>query len=77
VIKHADTREVTIKLNGCDQPASVEVIDRGAGFVVSELTPQRGHLGLASMAERARELGWVMTIDSIPGQGTHVKVQEQ
>jgi signal transduction histidine kinase len=76
VIKHAGTHEVTIKLNGCDRPASVEVIDDGAGFVVSELTPQRGHMGLASMAERAREIGWSMTIESQPGQGTHVKVIE-
>jgi signal transduction histidine kinase len=76
VIKHAGAREVTIKLNGCDHPASLEVIDHGAGFVVSELTPQRGHMGLASMAERARELGWSMTIESQPGQGTCVKVSE-
>ena len=76
VIKHAGTHEVTIKLNACDQPASVEVIDHGAGFVVSELTPQRGHMGLASMAERAREFGWTMTIDTQPGQGTCVKVIE-
>jgi signal transduction histidine kinase len=74
VIKHAGTREVTIKLNLCDQPACVEVIDRGAGFVVNELAPQRGHMGLASMAERARELGWTLTIDAQPGQGTCVKV---
>ena len=77
VVKHAGTREVTIRLNLGDRPACVEVIDRGAGFVVNELAPQRGHLGLASMAERARELGWTMTIDSQPGQGTRVKVQEQ
>jgi len=75
-IKHAGTREVTIKLNACDHPASVEVIDHGAGFVVSELTPQRGHMGLASMAERAREFGWTLTVDSQPGQGTCVKVSE-
>ena len=76
VIKHAGTREVTIHLNLCDQPASVEVIDQGAGFAVSELTPQRGHMGLASMAERAREFGWTLTVDSQPGQGTCVKVSE-
>ena len=76
VVKHAGTREVTIKLHACDQPASVEVIDHGAGFVVSELTPQRGHMGLASMAERAREFGWTMIIESQPGQGTCVKVSE-
>ena len=76
VVKHAGTREVTIRLNLGEKPASVEVIDRGAGFVVSELTPQRGHMGLVSMAERAREFGWTMTIESQPGQGTRLKVSE-
>jgi signal transduction histidine kinase len=76
VIKHAGTREVTIRLNLDDRPACIEVVDHGAGFAANEVAPQRGHMGLASMAERARELGWAMTIDSIPGQGTCVKVQE-
>ena len=73
-VKHAGTREVTIKLNLYDRPACVEVIDHGAGFVMNEMALQRGHMGLASMAERARELGWTMTIDSQPSQGTCVKV---
>jgi signal transduction histidine kinase len=77
VIKHAGTREVTITLNLNDRPACIEVVDHGAGFVANELAPQRGHMGLASMAERARELGWMVVIDSIPGQGTCVKVQER
>ncbi len=76
VIKHAGTREVTIKLNLCDRPACVEVIDQGTGFVMNEIAPQRGHMGLSSMAERARELGWALTIDSTPGQGTRVRMQE-
>jgi signal transduction histidine kinase len=33
-------------------------------------------MGLAGMAERAREFGWITTIDSQPGQGTRVKVSE-
>jgi signal transduction histidine kinase len=53
------------------------VIDHGTGFVVNDTAPQRGHMGLASMAERARELGWTLAIDSMPGQGTCVKVQER
>jgi signal transduction histidine kinase len=77
VIKHAGTRKVTITLNLGDRPACIEVIDQGAGFAANETTPQRGHMGLASMAERARELGWTVAIDSVPGQGTRVKVQEQ
>ncbi|HTP07415.1 MAG TPA: sensor histidine kinase [Anaerolineae bacterium] len=77
VIKHAGTREVIIKLNACNHPASVEVIDHGAGFVANDLTPQRGHMGLVSMAERAREFGWTMTLESQPGAGTCVKVSER
>jgi signal transduction histidine kinase len=72
VIKHADAREVTIEL----QAHRVEVIDHGMGFAVSELIPQPGHMGLASIAERAKEFGWTMTIESQPGQGTRVKVSE-
>jgi signal transduction histidine kinase len=74
VIKHAGTREVTITLDLRHQPAYVAITDRGAGFVMNDLTPLRGHMGLASMAERARELGWILTIDSQPGRGTCVKV---
>jgi signal transduction histidine kinase len=70
VVKHAGTREVSVKLSA----DGVEVIDHGAGFVVSDIAPQRGHMGLASMAERAREFGWTLSIDSQPGQGTCVKV---
>jgi signal transduction histidine kinase len=28
------------------------------------------------MAERARELGWGLTIESQPGRGTHIRVAE-
>jgi signal transduction histidine kinase len=37
---------------------------------------QRDHLGLAGMAERARELGWSLSIESQPGRGTRVRVEE-
>jgi signal transduction histidine kinase len=33
-------------------------------------------MGLAEMAERAREIGWRLDIDSQPGRGTRVRVEE-
>ena len=33
------------------------MIDYGAGFTVNEFAPQRGHMGLASMAERGGKSG--------------------
>ena len=32
--------------------------------------------GLAGMAERASEIGWALEIKSLPGQGTHIRVEE-
>jgi hypothetical protein len=37
---------------------------------------QRGHLGLAGMSERAREIGWSLSIESRRGQGTRILVSE-
>ena len=50
----------------------LEVEDNGAGF-----DPQReypGHLGLHSMRERAARLEGRLKIDSLPGDGTHLRV---
>jgi signal transduction histidine kinase len=63
------------------QPAYLEIEDHGAGFAPAQAGPagpgrSLSHLGLAGMAERAREMGWKMRIDSQPGRGTRVRVEE-
>jgi signal transduction histidine kinase len=77
VSKHSGVCETIVRLNLAGDHACLEIEDHGRGFQ-SEATPnQRGHLGLAGMSERAREIGWNLSIQSRPGQGTRVLVTEK
>jgi signal transduction histidine kinase len=75
VVKHANTRNANLQLH-MDEPFWIEVNDEGQGF-----DPQQaldgGHVGLASMRERAEEIGWDITIQSAPGAGTRVRVEKK
>jgi len=52
----------------------VRIDDDGAGFDVSTaFQPQRGHLGLASMRERAELAGGRLDIERRPEGGTSVE----
>jgi signal transduction histidine kinase len=51
-------------------------LDRiGRGFNVAEIQngPERGNLGLAGMAERARQVDGRMDFQSSPGEGTEIR----
>jgi len=76
VAKHAGTNEVTVHLDLSREPAWLEIKDRGRGFDPEAALSQEGHLGLASMAERAREIGWSLSIDSRRGFGTRIRLAE-
>ena len=76
VTKHAGVNEATVRLRLVEGAASLEVEDHGRGFPPQAGAGERGHLGLAGMAERARELGWRLTIESQPGRGTRIRVAE-
>jgi signal transduction histidine kinase len=76
VAKHAGVDEATVRLRLAEGDASLEVEDRGRGFPRQGSASERGHLGLAGMAERARDMGWRLTIESQPGHGTRIRVAE-
>jgi signal transduction histidine kinase len=56
--------------------SSLEVEDRGRGFHPDAALDNRGHLGLTGMRERAREIGWSISVSSRPGQGTRICTRE-
>jgi signal transduction histidine kinase len=76
VVKHAGTCEATVRLNLGGDCSFLEVEDHGLGFDPQALLGQQGHLGLAGMAERAQEIGWNLAVDSRPGLGTRIRVEE-
>ena len=77
IYKHAGTCEAFIRVHLECSPAYLEVEDHGRGFDTTGLAPSLGHIGLSGMGERARELGWDLSIDSHPGRGTRVRAQER
>jgi signal transduction histidine kinase len=76
VVKHARTSQASIRLDLSKHGLCLEIEDHGLGFDPQVALSQRGHFGLAGMAERAHELGYNLSIDSRPGEGTLIQVSE-
>jgi len=71
--KHAGASSVRITIEGQDGGVSLRVVDDGEGFAPDpDVTPEPGHLGLATLVERAELAGGWARIDSAPGAGTTV-----
>ena len=73
VVRHASARHCTLRLvltneNGRSAALSVEIRDDGRGLPVD----RRAGVGLASMRERAAELGGTCSIETVPTGGTRV-----
>ena len=77
VAKHAKTCDAVVRLNLGSRPRFLEIEDHGAGFEPDKRGHSLDHIGLAGMADRAQELGWTLRIDSQPGAGTRLRVEEQ
>ncbi len=78
ISKHAQAKEVYIKLEYQSQHVVVSVRDDGVGFdldTVRMTRTRRPSLGLAGMQERAALMKGEVSIQSSPGQGTIVEAR--
>ena len=76
VRKHARANSVAVALESRDGGVLVRVTDDGAGFLQEDAphpVERVGHMGLASIRERAEMAGGWIRIDSAPGAGTTVQ----
>lgn len=76
VARHAQARQVAIRIAVDDPPAPVlyvDVRDDGIGAEPAALNDARSY-GVMGMRERAAHFGGRLTIDSAPGQGTRVRL---
>ncbi|MHB8170619.1 MAG: PAS domain-containing sensor histidine kinase [Thermincolia bacterium] len=75
VRKHAGATEVDVEVADKGEAWQIRVRDNGRGFIcgekVAEVNPS---FGLASMTERAAEIGAQLEITSTPGEGTSIIV---
>jgi signal transduction histidine kinase len=75
VVRHAgEDVTVTITLQGTAEGLDFSICDTGSGMNTGSLGRANG-LGLKSMAERADLIGGSMAIDSVPGEGTCIRVR--
>ncbi len=72
VSKHARASDVTVALTCEGEWLELAILDSGVGF--DPATRKEG-LGTHSMKERARLANGTLSIDSLPGEGTHVTVR--
>lgn len=78
IVKHANTRTVSLSLKLKDDYLCLSIIDQGDGFDVQELRAlgaKRKGIGLLGMRERVAALGGRLTLDSAPGKGTSIYVK--
>jgi signal transduction histidine kinase len=74
-LKHSGATTIRVTLELAADQARVAVTDDGGGFDPEALPVRSKHLGLASMEERARDIGGRLRIDSSPASGTTVSVE--
>jgi PAS domain S-box-containing protein len=74
VAKHAWARQVHVHLTRSGGGLELMVSDDGCGFDPVQLPERPGHLGLASMQDRASIAGGSLAVESAPGQGTRVRL---
>jgi PAS domain S-box-containing protein len=74
VRKHACASAVTVTLRERDSGYLVRIADDGVGFAIDQTKPVSGHLGLASMRERAMLADGWMRVESAPHEGTTIEV---
>lgn len=70
-VKHGNAKQIEIKLESSDEGVVLEVKDNGKGFNTEQI--RASGIGLRILQYRARSIGGVLTINSIPGKGTSVR----
>lgn len=74
LVRHSGAAAGEIRVRSEPGVFELEITDRGRGFG-PEQRWKAGHLGLVSMAERARAAGGRLTLTSQPGEGTRVRLR--
>lgn len=72
--KHADAKNVWVRLSLSKNQLEVEVRDDGEGFELKKVDESTAsHFGIRIMRERAKLLRGKLFVNSKPGKGTTVK----
>jgi two-component system, NarL family, sensor kinase len=77
VVKHSHAGRLWVRLLQVPGAMILEITDDGDGFSPDDLEhrQQAGHMGLSLLQERVAEAGASLTIDSVPGRGTAIRMR--
>ncbi len=75
VARHAQAREVSLRLLANDSRVRIRIIDNGFGFDVDAALNNPASSGLIGMRERVMLLGGSLHINSMAGKGTQLLVE--
>jgi PAS domain S-box-containing protein len=75
VARHADVKDVAVRIWIADDALNVQIEDEGIGFDPEAAAANGGSHGIAGMHERVRLLGGRLAVHSAPGSGTHILAQ--
>ncbi len=70
--RHANAKQVSVRLRRDGMTAVLEVADDGLGFDVESAEERRPGMGLFSMRERAALVNGRLSVSSAPGRGTRI-----
>jgi len=74
VRRHSGSDRASVRLFRTGDEVVAEITDEGKGFPLATATDGQRGLGLVGMQERTAMIGGRITFDSIPGEGTRVRV---
>jgi signal transduction histidine kinase len=75
VVRHAKTKEVTVRLWSDEEVLGAQIEDYGVGFNPEAVLQKGNTSGLNGMRERAVLLGGHFTIETSPGAGTRLTAE--
>ena len=75
VVRHSGADSARVVVRAEEDRVRAAVQDRGRGFARDQMRDDGAGLGLVGMQERAVMLGGRVEVDTIPGEGTNVKIE--
>ncbi len=73
MLRHAQARNLLVRLQRLPQGLSLFISDDGQGFSPAADPGLEGQRGMAGMSERIDQLGGMLTVNSQPGFGTRIE----
>jgi signal transduction histidine kinase len=72
-VRHANPATIELDVNGDGEKVNLTIRDDGTGFDLERIAERHG-MGLELIRERVEELGGSVQVDTVPLQGTTVRV---